>query len=474
MRSPGESTSAARAASIAFAVAGTVSVLSGILGGARFEAQGADPAGVFWVGVGAIAFAVIVWLLPWHRWPPRATMLLVVVAVVLIFVSEVTSRSSATADGLMANATVLTLLFVWIGLTQPRGWAAAAAPLVAAAEVLAFSIEDADIGIVQTLLTVALGAFVGELIAWVMHRDHGRTRDLGAVLDAVTVLRADSAPDAAAKHIAETAAAMLHARQVAVYLCNVAGSCALAAVHGAAAEVFERYPNPEIPDSIVARTRNGGVELLIPLLGPTAVRHGVVVAADGRVHDVFAMQLARVLADQAGMRLDDLARFRSLSHEAMRDALTGVGNRRFATALLDDVRPSDAIVLVDLDDLRGVNEQAGHAGGDRVLREVAAHLRRSVRDADTVARLGGDEFLVVFRGAGRDASRTVSRVAAQWNERADRETFSAGVAVHEGGPPEDTLGRADAALYRAKHDGRARIRTAPPIENAPSLDGPTA
>ena len=299
-------------------------------------------------------------------------------------------------------------------------------------------------------MTVALGAFVGELIAWVMHRDRGRTSDLGAVLDAVTVLRADTAPDSAAQHIAETAAAMLHARQVAVYLagdgrgCGAGDEtqgCALVAVHGTGAETYERYPRLEIPDLIAARTRDGRVELLIPLTGATGVAHGVVVAADGRLHDDFAMQLARVIADQGGLRLDDLAAFRSLNDEAMRDALTGVGNRRFASALLEDVRAGDAIVLVDLDDLRGVNEQHGHAGGDRLLCEVAEHLRRSVRDADTVAGLGGDEFLVVFRGAGRDASRTVHRVAAAWNMGHD--TFSAGVAVHEGGDPEGTLGRAD-------------------------------
>ncbi|MBM3676180.1 MAG: hypothetical protein FJW88_14825 [Actinobacteria bacterium] len=66
-------------------------------------------------------------------------MVLTAVALASIYLSEVTSRSSTTADGLMANATTLTLLFVWIGLTQPRGSAAASAPVIATVEVLALS-----------------------------------------------------------------------------------------------------------------------------------------------------------------------------------------------------------------------------------------------------------------------------------------------------------------------------------------------
>ena len=124
--------------------------------------------------------------------------------------------------------------------------------------------------------------------------------------------------------------------------------------------------------------------------------------------------------------------------------------------MLRELRPGDAVGVVDLDDLRGINARLGHQGGDEVIRAIAQHLVDSVRAADVVARLGGDEFVVVLRDAGDGALALVARIVDDWNVAHPDATFSAGATVHRGGDPEATLRAADDALYGAKRDGRAR------------------
>jgi diguanylate cyclase (GGDEF)-like protein len=170
--------------------------------------------------------------------------------------------------------------------------------------------------------------------------------------------------------------------------------------------------------------------------------------------------LTRLFGDQIGSRLDDLELVANLTTDALRDPLTGVGNRRLADHLLAGVTAGDAIAVIDVDHFREVNERLGHAGGDAVLCDVAAYLRASVRGADTVARLGGDEFLVVVRDIGWGAEAAVARLLDHWNDDPRVATFSAGVALHDGGDPDLTLRRADEALYEAKRAGRAVVHLA--------------
>jgi diguanylate cyclase (GGDEF)-like protein len=174
--------------------------------------------------------------------------------------------------------------------------------------------------------------------------------------------------------------------------------------------------------------------------------------------------LAILLAhrDEAGRELERLATI---------DGLTGVLNRRAWLARAADelaasvrhARPL-AVLMIDLDHFKQINDTRGHEAGDRALRCVANALQSSVRPGDVVGRHGGEEFCVLIGHADDAAARAFDRRLRQHlTEVTSRElgfvlNYSAGIAKRIG--PDDTLAamlsRADAALYRAKDAGRAR------------------
>jgi diguanylate cyclase (GGDEF)-like protein len=147
-----------------------------------------------------------------------------------------------------------------------------------------------------------------------------------------------------------------------------------------------------------------------------------------------------------------------LAHENLTDPLTKVGNRRLADKLLESLAPGDAVMLVDIDNLKLVNDNFGHAIGDETIRIVADRMDDAIRENDALARLGGDEFIVVMRRAGGSTKQAALRVFAGLAQGQQVTTVSAGVAVHRHGrPAKATVDAADAALLAAKRAGRARI-----------------
>jgi diguanylate cyclase (GGDEF)-like protein len=174
-----------------------------------------------------------------------------------------------------------------------------------------------------------------------------------------------------------------------------------------------------------------------------------------------------------------------LRSEADRDYLTGLANRRrFRSALGQELerwrryKVACSLLLVDIDFLKRVNDAHGHSAGDECIRHVASALRELSRDNDTAARLGGEEFALLLAGATEAsafaaAERLREAVSAQEIETVGIITVSIGVAscpAHAAS--ERTLyAAADAALYRAKGEGRNRSTLAASLSpaNAPVL-----
>ena len=157
---------------------------------------------------------------------------------------------------------------------------------------------------------------------------------------------------------------------------------------------------------------------------------------------------------------------------ATRDALTGLFNRRHVTARLAELDAdgdTDALIFVDLDHFKKINDTYGHAGGDAVLVEAGRRIRACLRDGDIAGRWGGEEFVVVLRSvtpaaAAERAERlrcTLADTPASHEGAAIGFTGSLGVAVRGYGEPTDAwIERADAACYLSKKGGRNRVEIA--------------
>ena len=173
-----------------------------------------------------------------------------------------------------------------------------------------------------------------------------------------------------------------------------------------------------------------------------------------------------------------------LVHQAFHDSLTGLANRslfrdRVEHALTRTSRGERvAVLLLDLDDFKGVNDSLGHGEGDRLLQVIAERLSTATRDCDTVARIGGDEFAILLEDLDREADvlHVVHRITAALRPpvalRGREVTLSAsiGVAHTRGGERVDELLRnADVAMYKAKEDGKARFAVFEPGMHAELL-----
>jgi diguanylate cyclase (GGDEF)-like protein len=160
-----------------------------------------------------------------------------------------------------------------------------------------------------------------------------------------------------------------------------------------------------------------------------------------------------------------------LSHQAYHDPLTGLANRVLFGDRLDEaierhrrLGQGFAVLVIDLDDFKPVNDALGHAAGDHLLYAVAQRLRGSVRGVDTVARLGGDEFAVILddetEAAGSIAQRILATLGQPFNVGGHTVALGASVGVVEpqrdetGVTPDVLVNRADRAMYAGKRRGK--------------------
>ena len=195
-------------------------------------------------------------------------------------------------------------------------------------------------------------------------------------------------------------------------------------------------------------------------------------AFDARALDALA-ETGRRLAlelDQSRERVDSHERFTALSRLALTDPVTALANRRGGEeALVREVARARrtgaplSLVLFDIDRFKNINDQAGHAVGDRVLRGISEILSASQRGSDLAMRWGGEEFLVLLPDVGLAGARIFAERVRENVQNlnvadAGRITVSGGVSELIGDEdPAVALARADANLYRAKAAGRNRV-----------------
>ena len=176
-----------------------------------------------------------------------------------------------------------------------------------------------------------------------------------------------------------------------------------------------------------------------------------------------------------------------VEHLAYHDPLSGLPNRslffdRLVVALSHAQRHKHkvAVLFLDLDRFKMINDSLGHSAGDGVIRQAAERLRRCVRKEDTIARFGGDEFIVLLQIIGRaeDASRVAQKILEAFTPPFDasgREivlTASVGIAIYpsDGADAETIVRNADTAMYRAKELGHHSYRFYAPAMNAKALE----
>jgi diguanylate cyclase (GGDEF)-like protein/PAS domain S-box-containing protein len=205
---------------------------------------------------------------------------------------------------------------------------------------------------------------------------------------------------------------------------------------------------------------------------PSGAALGSIVAFFGELAQPAAdqVQVLELATHLAGMALTRDRASRELAYAATHDALTGLPNRaRFLDQLGRVLARAGAdgevaVLFVDLDDFKSVNDTSGHAVGDQLLRQAGARLATVVRPMDLIARLGGDEFAVLCDGigvaeAGAVARRVLEALDAPFelDGRSFHVSASTGIAVGNATTtPDSVLRDADTAMYQAKREGRNR------------------
>ncbi len=191
--------------------------------------------------------------------------------------------------------------------------------------------------------------------------------------------------------------------------------------------------------------------------------------------DAQDLQFFSVIGYQMGASLKHIQRLSSIKNIAIYDTLTNLYNRRYFEERFE-VEAQKAffgetplsIVMVDIDHFKKINDTLGHTEGDKVLKEIADLLKKSVRKKDTIARYGGEEFVLILPDAGLEESfmiaerirRLVENTTFEVGQTQLHLTVSLGIAnfpSHRVRSKEDLIRIADQALYEAKRGGRNRV-----------------
>lgn len=272
----------------------------------------------------------------------------------------------------------------------------------------------------------------------------------------------------------------------------------LAASHNLPAERIKRFP-PDHPDSVSRRILETGRPMRLPdvqplgkVRWPSEVPHlhamlGIPLRSEGQSYGTLMLlhktidhfrpeheRLLEVLAAQAAAAIARAEALEEAQRLAITDALTGLYNTRYFTSrLADEIARAQryekelALIIVDSDALKLVNDRLGHAAGNELLVSLARTIRQQVRATDLVARFGGDEFVILQpeadAGSARQTAERIRTAAYAASDAAGVErSVSVGLATFpkHAKDAESLFAAADDALYSAKRAGKDRVRVA--------------
>jgi diguanylate cyclase (GGDEF)-like protein len=465
---------AARLAAALYAIGGLR-----LLSSARFLPQDVDRSALLAVTALTVFSVLPALLLPWQRFPLWTSRLPLLWNVTLI------TLLGSWAGGLAHFVGFYGVTSVYVGFTQRPGSWTWLGPLYAGSLALALAGNEPAGGAVDLIGAAALSLLVGEALATAMQRSREANRSTTTLLEAVTNLHVRATERDAADAVAAMAHTLLEPDGSIVMVATHAGSqlyvnrgqrgidaplgslvvdagtrsgIRLSLAEGRAVFVAEADHSPLLAQAVIARLGFHSV-LFIPVPGEGGYLGCVIVGwkTARQSLDAFSERVVTLLSDEAGTLLERLRNVGDLERQARTDALTGLSNRRAFLDALDRLRPGGAVVFLDLDHFKRLNDSRGHQAGDQVLALFAQALRASVRDGDCAARYGGEEFALVLPSAASvDMSAAAQVVVDGLRSRWDGPvTFSVGIAVHRAGDaPSTTLARADAAVYEAKAAGR--------------------
>ena len=392
------------------------------------------------------------------------------------------------------------LVYIWVGLSFPRWIPTLLLPIAMGSLVIPLlRVDMRPDEVASIVFMVPLGLLLAELLAYNIDRlrsSQEESAHRAILLTAVTrAAREITSLDRATVLKEVTEAIQDMGFDAAAFITYQPGSTHYSVQHAhGAPDDFTRGDFP-LGDGLVAEVvrsgssatvtdshEKGGVAEPFSRTGFQWLTVSPGVVADGRLLLLVAatrkgwhvthldVEAIEILAKLAGVALGNAEKYESqrdtvkdLGEIAHKDALTGLLNRHGGAPVLSGLRPGDGVLALDFDHFKRLNDTEGHQAGDELLRELGGFLGEQLRESDHAIRMGGEEFLLVLKNSARLTDSIANRLLEQWREREPRATFSVGIAICEKGESTNqTLKRADAALYQAKRSGRDRVCSANP------------
>ncbi|MEP7158331.1 MAG: EAL domain-containing protein [Chloroflexota bacterium] len=308
------------------------------------------------------------------------------------------------------------------------------------------------------------------------------TRDRSAIFDSIADTLAEVVPhdtltiylvDRAAGHLVPILARDPYADQILATRPGLGAGITGDVIQKGEAEVINDASNdPRVVNVPGTPTDEDESMIVVPVLGKAGVVGALNLYRVKHHFDDEDLELVKLFANHVAIALENAAMNEQLVGAALTDPLTGLPNRRLFTDRIDLAlarrerrRTHVAVLFLDLDRFKLVNDGLGHAAGDAVLRAVGERLRSSLRESDTVARLGGDEFGILVDEVSdvEEANQTAERVfeallePLRFDGRVVSVRASIGLAIDRGidtRSADELLRDADTAMYRAKANGR--------------------